>query len=87
MITLREGASTYRMRLCDISQGGRKVQCETGFAPGSDLVVTLAGIEPQPGVVRRAQGDHVGITFNRMLALPVLVEWLEQQREAARNAG
>jgi hypothetical protein len=80
-ITLREGASIYRMRVCDISQGGLKVQCDAQLAPDSDVVVTLAGIEPQPGVVRWARGDQMGVTFNRLLALPTLVEWLREQRE------
>jgi hypothetical protein len=82
-ITLREGAVPYRMRVCDISQGGLKVQCETRLAPGSDVVVTLAGIEPLPGVVRWAQADYLGVTFNRLLALPALVEWLREQRDAS----
>ena len=85
--TLREGASTYRMRVCDVSQGGLKIRCETRLTPGSDVVITLAGIEPQPGVVRWAEGDLMGITFNRMLALPILVEWLRGQRESIRTAG
>lgn len=83
--TLREGASTYRMRVCDVSQGGLKIRCETRLSPGSDVIVTLAGIEPQPGVVRWVDGDLMGITFNRMLALPALVEWLQEQREMART--
>ena len=82
--TLREGASTYRMRVCDVSQGGLKIRCEVRLSPGSDVVVTLAGIEPQPGVVRWVDDDMMGITFNRMLALPALVDWLQQQREMSR---
>jgi len=73
--------------VCDVSQGGLKIRCETRLAPGSDVVITLAGIEPRPGVVRWVEGDLMGITFNRMLALPALVEWLRDQREAIRTAG
>ncbi len=83
-VTLREGATTYRMRVCDISQGGLKVQCETRLTSGSDVVVTLAGIGPQPGVVRWTDDDCMGITFNRMIALPSLVDWLREQRETFR---
>jgi len=85
-VTLREGASIYRLRASDISQGGLKLQCKTRIAPGSDVVMTLPGIEPQPGVVRWTDGDQMGITFNRMIALPILVEWLDEQREAIRIA-
>jgi len=80
-VTLREGATIYRMRTCDISQGGLKVQCDTPLTPGSDVVVTLAGIEPQPGVVRWTHANQIGVTFNRLLALPTLVEWLRAQRQ------
>lgn len=82
--TLREGASTYRMRVCDVSQGGLKIRCETRLVPGSDVVVTLAGLDPQPGVVRWVDGDLMGLTFNRMIALPTLVEWLRDQRKAVQ---
>ena len=85
--TLREGASTYRMRVCDVSQGGLKIRCETRLTPGSDVVITLAGMAPHPGVIRWVEGDLMGVTFNRMLALPVLVEWLRDQREVIRAAG
>jgi PilZ domain len=84
-ITLREGATTYRMRVSDVSQGGLKVQHETRLAEGSQVVVTLTGIEPQPGVVRWTDGDCMGITFNRMIALPTLVEWLREQRQIVRR--
>lgn len=87
LATLREGASTYGMRVCDISQGGLKIRCEARLAPGSDVVITLTGIAPQPGVVRWVEGDVMGITFNRMLALATLVEWLRDQRDTIRNAG
>lgn len=85
--TLREGAATYRMRVCDVSQGGLKIRCETRLSTGSDVIITLAGIEPQPGVVRWVEGDLMGVTFNRMLALPILVDWLRNQRETIRTAG
>ena len=81
-ITLREGASTHRVQLSDISQGGLKVRCEASFGLDSNIVVTLAGMAPQAGVVRWVEGDHIGITFNRMLALPTLVEWLRCPRES-----
>lgn len=87
LVTVREGASLYRMRLCDISQGGMKVQCEANLAEGSDVVITLPGIEPLPGVIRWAAGRSMGITFNRMLALTTLVDWLKGQRESARATG
>jgi hypothetical protein len=47
--------------------------------------VSIQRIAPQPSVVRWIEGDYIGITFNRMLALPVLVEWLRDQRDSLQS--
>ena len=84
--TLREGASTYRVRLCDISQGGLKIHCEAPIECDSQVVVTLPGVAPQPASVRWVDGNYLGVTFNRMIALPTLVEWLRGQRDVLHAA-
>ena len=84
--TLRAGASTYRMRACDISQGGLKLIGETVIPVASDIVVSLPGLEPQRGVVRWNEGGQIGITFNRLLPLSDLVGWLQAQRDGIRAA-
>ena len=84
--TLRDGASTYRMRACDISQGGLKLIGETVIPVASDIVVSLPGLEPQRGVVRWNEGGQIGITFNRLLPLSDLVGWLQAQRDGIRAA-
>ena len=84
--TLREGASTYRMRACDISQGGLKLIGETVIPVASDIVVSLPGLEPQRGVVRWNEGGQIGVTFNRLLPLSDLVGWLQAQRDGIRAA-
>ena len=80
--TLREGASTIRVRIHDISQGGVKVECETLLARGADVVITLPGLPPQPGIACWTDGGFTGITFNRLLPLGELVVWLQEQRES-----
>jgi hypothetical protein len=75
------------MRVRDISQGGLKMECAAVLATGANIVISLPGIEPQPSVVRWLQAGFTGITFNRLLALPVLVAWLEGRRSAIRAAG
>ena len=75
-VSVREGATTYRMKVCDISQGGHQGRGRRSLPSGSHVVVTIAGIEPLPGVVRWTAEQQMGITFNRLLALPTLVEWL-----------
>lgn len=84
--TVRGGAFPYRLRACDISQGGIKVETRVSLQPGTDVVVSLAGLEPQPGVVRWSEDGFAGITFNRLLPLPVLIGWLQAQRSDARAA-
>ena len=78
--TLREGATIVRAKACDISQGGVKVETGASFAPNAEVVVSLPGLPPQPGVVRWTSEGCAGITFNRLLPLPSLIEWLKRQR-------
>jgi len=85
--TLRDGANTLRVRACDISQGGVKVECEASLPHGADVIITLPGLPPQPGIACWADGGYTGITFNRLLPLGELVAWLHQQRETQRSAG
>ncbi len=61
IVTVRDGASIYRLRGCDVSQGGIKVHSATPIESGTEVVVTLLGLEPQPAVVqrRRAVGADV----------------------------
>nr|WP_237219687.1 PilZ domain-containing protein [Sphingomonas arenae] len=84
--TVRDGARTFHMRTCDISQGGVKVASTISLPVGTEVVVTLPGLSPQPGSVRWAERGYIGITFNRLLALPALVEWLRSQRDASYAA-
>lgn len=84
--TLRDGANALRVRTCDISQGGLKIRCETTVAPGTDIIVSLPGLEPQPGIACWNDNGFIGITFNRLLPLGDLVTWLQDQRESQRSA-
>jgi hypothetical protein len=83
--TLREGASIVRAKACDISQGGIKVETTNVFSRNAEVVVSLPGLPPQPGVVRWTADGHAGITFNRLLPLPLLIEWLKA-RNGSRAA-
>ena len=85
--TVREGANALRVRVCDISQGGMKIKCETVLPVGADVVVSLPGLTAQPGVTRWSEQGFTGITFNRLLPLGELVCWLQDQREGLRATG
>jgi hypothetical protein len=85
-VTVREGANISRGRACDISQGGLKIEIAIRFATNAEVVVTLPGLPPQAGVVRWTDAGYAGITFNRLLSLPDLIEWLRSQRPQTRAA-
>lgn len=84
--SVRQGSQVYGMRAHDISQGGIKVECNRDLEIGSHVVVTLPGLPSQQGIVRWRDGRCYGITFNRLLALTDLVQWLQNQRELLRAA-
>ena len=84
--TVRDGASLHRLRVCDVSQGGVKLAGELSADCAMDLAVTLPGLPPQAASLRWRSEGHVGLTFNRLLALPELVAWLRSIREQSRAA-
>jgi hypothetical protein len=81
IVGVREGANSLRVKACDISQGGIKVASETYFEPGSDVVVTVPGLSPIAGVVRWSEGGFVGMSFNRPIALELLVAWIRDRHD------
>ena len=80
---VREGAQTYRMRVIDVSQGGVKLESDTILPRGVDLIVTLPNFTPQPAVLRWCEDGFIGVTFNRLLSLGELVDWLRWMRDEA----
>ena len=84
---IREGAATHRVQVRDVSQGGIKVATSRTLGIGSDVMVTLAGLPPIAGAVRWFDSGCYGVTFNKVVALPLLVGWLSDQRERLRAAG
>lgn len=84
--TVRDGGMVHRMRVHDISQGGVKLKTAVVLTKGSDLVVTLPGLDPQPAAIRWIEGELLGVTFNRLLPLAELVAWLQLMRDQLRAA-
>ena len=82
--SIREGAEVYRVSAVDVSQGGLKFASQRLFAVGGDVVVTLPGLPPVAGNVRWHSAGNFGVTFNKVLPLPMLVGWLHEQRERLR---
>jgi hypothetical protein len=82
VVFVREGATTNRARLINISQGGLSVESENVLTVGSDVTITLPGFQPQAAVVRWSEGSRYGISFNTVLPLAGLTEWLQGRASA-----
>lgn len=86
-VWIREGADGHRVQARDVSQGGLKVASERPLTVGAEVTVTLPGLPPVAGLVRWFDDGCYGVTFNKVLPLPMLVGWLHEQRERLRAAG
>ncbi len=84
--TVRDGGEIHRMRVHDVSQGGVKLESARILGTGSDLVVSLPGLDPQAAAVRWSDDGYLGVTFNRLLPLADLVDWLRATRDQLRAA-
>jgi hypothetical protein len=84
-VWVRVDANVHRARAADISQGGIKIECRSELPVKADVVVSLPGLDPCAGVVRWGADGTYGITFNRVIPLPVLVSWLRDGRAQVRN--
>jgi hypothetical protein len=84
--TIRDGGLVHRVRVQDVSQGGIKVEAPVVIEKGTDLIVSLPDLDPQPAAVRWHEAGYLGITFNRLLPLPELVAWLHAMRDQLRAA-
>ena len=79
---VREGAVLNRAQVHNISQGGLKVESSNPLTPGADVTVSLPGLPPQGGTVRWNDGSVYGISFNTVLPLAGLVEWLHARERS-----
>ncbi len=78
MATVRVGARPCFVHVRDISQGGIKVETDQPLEPGRDVMVTLDGFRPVPGMVRWQSEAHCGISFNQPIPFGELMDWLKK---------
>lgn len=81
---VRQGAFLHRVTINNISQGGVSARCSAELNVGAQVTVTVAGLAPLQAVVRWGGSGGYGITFNNVLGLPILVEWLHTQTSTGR---
>jgi hypothetical protein len=82
---VRVDGEVVRTRAINVSQGGIRVESQSRFTVGADVVVTLPGLTPGAGVVKWKDGEAYGISFNRALILSELVEWLQGLQDEQRR--
>ena len=85
--SVRVDAKVHRTRAIDISQGGLKLKSSEELPLGAYVIVSLAGLEPRPGMIRWRSEETYGVTFNRVIPLPLLVAWLHDQQTVTSAAG
>ena len=73
---LRCGDQVLWGRIRNISQGGIRFDCEGDLPVDSDVVVTMEGFRPLPGVIRWRREEAYGISFIQVLPIQELCEWL-----------
>ena len=84
---IRVDGAVHRALVSNISQGGLRIECRSELPVDSDVVVSIDGLDPSAGHIRWGAGGEYGITFNRVLSLPLLVCWLQDRRDQLRAAG
>jgi hypothetical protein len=78
LATLRVGSRLYGVNTRDISQGGVKIESDQPLDTGSEVVLTLEDFRPIAGVVRWRNGLACGISFNDLIPLAELIDWLRR---------
>lgn len=73
---LRCGAEIFFVDAIDVSQGGVKVAIDQELPVNADVVVTLDGFRPLPGIVRWVKDGHCGISFIQVIPIGELCDWL-----------
>ncbi len=81
MAKVRCGATMFFAQVRDISQGGVKVEVGEGLAVDADVVVTLEGFRPLPGIVRWQRDGQCGISFIQVIPIQELCDWLRTASE------
>lgn len=82
---VREDGDVIRTRVLNISQGGLCVEARAPLTIGANVVITLPGLTPAPGIVKWNEDGAYGLSFNRSLVLSDLVAWLQELQQGERR--
>lgn len=81
--TVRVGKLYHKVEVCDISQGGVKVEINDWRCVGKPTVITVESLRPIKGIIRWYRGGQAGIVFDKPLTFEELAEWLGKRVEIA----
>lgn len=73
---LRLRSELLGIGICDISQGGAKIEIDQPLEVGDDVVIIVGDFRPLNSVVRWVRDGVAGVQFKQMIPYPELVEWL-----------
>jgi len=74
------------VRVCDVSQGGAKLECAAPLAEAEPAVLSMEGLGNIEGFVRWQHQGKVGLMFAEALAIGTLSAWLATKAPKAAVA-
>lgn len=73
---LRLRSELVGIGICDISQGGAKIEIDQPLAVGDDVVIMVSDFRPLNAIVRWVNGGAAGVEFKQSIPYGELAEWL-----------
>ena len=73
---LRVARTWHDVRLCDLSQGGAKIDCPAVPTEDEPVVLRIADLGFMPAFIRWRRDDKVGLLFAKPLPFTMLSAWL-----------
>lgn len=74
--TLRLAAQRCRVEVRNVSQGGAGIVADHPLLERDEVILTMDGFHPVPGIVRWVRGSEAGIEFDQPIRFTELIEWL-----------
>ena len=83
LVHVKLGEERYDALLCDISQGGAKIQTREPLPYWGEIVLMLDDFPPVAGLVRWQDDTLVGLSFSESIPSDVLARWIRERRDNA----
>ena len=71
------GSKISPATICDVSQRGAKLQCDTKIGMHDNVLIKLGEHRPVRGTVKWRCGELTGVEFHRLLSVDELALWLK----------